>query len=287
MITQALERCPLGRWVEVDRFWQYMIAAGLGFEVARNPWNLYITDANYGNLGNEGAGSEIIEGRYLLAFLFEYAATLGLVDVVYSHPAGARGDYYDLWGVDELAFLSRYDGLLAFRLTPLGAYCLGLEETYVARREEARPVLVVSPDLEVVLVREGLTASDALRLDSYGERLAPDRWRLDEAKLLAAAEQGLEVSEVAQWLEPLSIQPLPEEAERFLSDVVTRSGSLRPRGQALLVECASQELADRIARDPATKALCMRAGDRHLAIPAKSEDRFRKALRRLGYAMPE
>jgi hypothetical protein len=59
--------------------------------------------------------------RYLLCFLFEYVAALGIIDVAYIEPNGARNDFRNLWGADDLEFLSRYDGLVYFRLTPLGA----------------------------------------------------------------------------------------------------------------------------------------------------------------------
>jgi hypothetical protein len=32
----------------------------------------------------------LLEGRYTLAVLFEYAGTLGLIDLDYIHPAGAH-----------------------------------------------------------------------------------------------------------------------------------------------------------------------------------------------------
>jgi len=59
--------------------------------------------------------------------LFEYVALLGLIDVAYLHPNDGilslrSNDYYE-------STLSRYDGLY-FRLTPLGAYCLGLSDRY-------------------------------------------------------------------------------------------------------------------------------------------------------------
>jgi hypothetical protein len=56
--------------------------------------------------------------------LLEYAATLGLIDVAYTDPRGARGDYRALWGADQLACLSRYDGLVAVRVNELGAAIL-------------------------------------------------------------------------------------------------------------------------------------------------------------------
>jgi hypothetical protein len=56
--------------------------------------------------------------------LFEYAATMGVIDVAYTDPAGARDDYRKLWGGGSVAWLSRYDGLVAVRVNELGAAIL-------------------------------------------------------------------------------------------------------------------------------------------------------------------
>jgi len=88
-------------------------------------WRLYVADSYYGSLGHAGPQSwDIIEGRYALCVLLEYAATLGLIDVAYTDPCGARHDYRTLWGADQYACLSRYDGLLAVRVNELGAAIL-------------------------------------------------------------------------------------------------------------------------------------------------------------------
>jgi hypothetical protein len=70
------------------------------------------------------------ESRYTLAMIFEYAATLGLVDIAYIRPVDARGDFRVHWGRDDPEFLSRYDGLRALRLNALGAYILGQTDCY-------------------------------------------------------------------------------------------------------------------------------------------------------------
>jgi len=41
-------------------------------------WKLYLVDSHYGSLGYDGYHRwEILEGRYTVAVLFEYAGTLG------------------------------------------------------------------------------------------------------------------------------------------------------------------------------------------------------------------
>ena len=53
----------------------------------RGLWKLYLGDPEYGSLGYDGFHDwPILEGRYTLAVLFEYAATLGLLDVDYVSP---------------------------------------------------------------------------------------------------------------------------------------------------------------------------------------------------------
>jgi hypothetical protein len=136
LIVQTLADCPSGRWVGVEEFRRYMTATGRRLEVTRDPWALYIADPSYGSFGYLGYDF-ILDLRYLLCFLFEYAATLGLIDVAYIRPDRAECDYADLWGADDLDFLSRYDGLLFFRINALGAYCLGKTPTYGPQETEA------------------------------------------------------------------------------------------------------------------------------------------------------
>jgi hypothetical protein len=97
VIAEALSRCPVGEWVKTDDFFRYMQAAGLDFEVTREPWALYIEEQGHGSLGYQGFHDwHILQGRYVLCLLFEYASTLGLIDVAYVSPVGARHDYTEL-----------------------------------------------------------------------------------------------------------------------------------------------------------------------------------------------
>ena len=73
----------------------------------------------------------MLQGRYTLAVLWEYAGTLGLFDLGYTEPEGVRTadlpDYLDYYFEGAL---SRYDGLLAVRLNPLGAYATGRSDSF-------------------------------------------------------------------------------------------------------------------------------------------------------------
>jgi hypothetical protein len=289
-INEALGDCPPGQWIAIDHLFRQMQATGTHFEITRNPWDLYVCEAGYGSLGYEGFHDwKILQARYALCLLFEYAATLGLIDVAYIPPHGARRDYGNLWGTDDLPFFSRYDGLLFIRVNPLGAYCLGQAASYQPSAPEisSTPRLRVLPNREIAAIGPPLEPADALLLGSYATQTADAVWKLDQARLLEALEEGHDITVLAELLVSLSGQPLPETVERFLGDMAARVRSLKSLGTARLIECADAALATLIANDSRTKPFCLLAGERHLAVPAESEARFRSALRKVGYSLPK
>lgn len=286
-VADALGECPPGAWIAVDELFRYMQAAGHSFEVTRNPWTLYISDPNYGSLGYEGYHEwEILQGRYVLALLFEYAATLGLVDVAYLLPVNARRDYRGLWGTDELSYLSRYDGLLYFRLNPLGAWILGVTDRYEPRLPEAPPTLQVLPNREVAVTGPALLPGDTLFLERFADRVSEAVWRLSERRCLAAVEEGMSLTELQEFLLARSGRALPHTVEVFLNDLRERVQRLRDLGSARLLECADAELALLLVHDRRLRDLCFIAGERHLVFRAADEPAVRRALRELGYALP-
>lgn len=279
-IAVALAECPAGMWISADELFRFMLASGGEFVVSRNPWSLYICDRQYGSLSSCGW---MLEERYLYGFLLEYAATLGMLDVALIPPGGARCDYGGLWGTDELPFFSRYDGLIYFRINPLGAYCLGLAPQHQAAAIEVKPVLRILPNLEIAAIGPDLEQSDRLALDAYATPVSEYVWRLDSGKLLTAIEEGRPVHEIREFLAARSGAEIPDTVARFLDDAAERTVKLLDRGPARLIECADPALAVLLANDSRIRKYCMRAGDRHLAVPATSETAFKRAVKEAGY----
>lgn len=74
-----------------------MLAAQLDLDVTRFPWRLYVGEVQHGNFAlADNREWSLLPGRYVLCLLFEYAATLGLVDVAFTEPRGARPDYWHI-----------------------------------------------------------------------------------------------------------------------------------------------------------------------------------------------
>jgi hypothetical protein len=93
------------------------------------------------------------------------------------------------------------------------------------------------------------------------------------------------VSEIREFLATRSGAPLPDIVGRLLEDVADRGARVHDRGLARLIECAEPALAALIASDTRTRRHCLRAGERHLVVPASSDAAFRHALRDLGFLL--
>lgn len=70
----------------------------------------------------------------------------------------------------------------------------------------------------------------------------------------------------------------------FLRTVELGACALKPEGRAVMIKCASKEIADRIVADQRAAKYCRRAGSLRLVVPEKSEAEFRRAAHALGYA---
>ena len=283
VIAEALARCPVDRWVLFDDFSRFMRASSLTFDITSDPWTLYLGEPRYGSLGFGGNHEwDFVQGRYVLCVLFEYAATLGLVDIAYTRPENARLDFTDMSGADSHAYLSRYDGLRYFRVNPLGAYCLELTDSYTPTRPEVRAALSVYPDRRIQRVRGTLGQDEILLLETYANREAVDVWRLDGTRILLAIEAGRDIGELREFMAGRDDQELPERVDGFLRQTERAAHALAPRGAAAMFECADAETLARLMEDKTVGGLCLPAGERHLVVPEKSVAAFRKAVHRMG-----
>lgn len=289
VVTAALALCPPAEWIAVDELFRRMHRKGLDPAIARSErglWRLYLVDPEYGSMGYAGYGEwPVLEGRYTLAVLFEYAATLGLLDVEYVPAAGARDDFRDQWGADHLEALSRYDGLTAVRLTALGAYAIGLTPGYAPPPPVAAdPSLQVLANHDIVAVAD-VSPADRLVLDAFAVRTSDRVWTVSVQSLLAAVEAGRSPTEFATFLADRARNEVPATVTSLLDDVGVRARQVRDLGLQRVIECADAHVATLLERDRSLRGLCTRIGERHLLLDQAAEPKARAALRKLGYPL--
>lgn len=286
-IIEVLSQCPINQWVELDSFMRSMVVNQQVFPVSRHPQNLCLYEQGYGSLGHVGDSWSILQDSYLRCFLFEYAATLGLLDVAYVPPQAAprKALSHDYWGMDSMTFISRYDGLVHFRLNALGAFCMGLAKQYDPPKVVSKTQLNIQPNGTISNPGPPLSPLETELLTSFAQTNQDGSWRLDRRKALEATTAGQSLDNLYEFLSQAVAEGLPPGTEEFFQDCRQRSESLKDQGLARMIECKTPELAQQIAQDPHLKKSCHLAGDRYLVVPLKQETRFLKALQKLGYSL--
>lgn len=281
-MLEALGKCPAGAWISFDAFSHFMRADGLMFEVSHDPWKLYIADRQYGALGYSGYGGwDVLQDRYMLCFFMEYAAALGILDIAYMPPSDARS--VDQWGMDEYSWLSRYDGLQAFRINPLGIYVLSAGNVPFT---PARPLVLTRLSIlgqRTIRVTAGsLSPAERTQLETWAEPVGENGFRLDASNSIKAIEAGHDLDGFMSFLEERADQPLPETVVSFLRQVRSDGEAVRQAGNAILFECRDTATAEMISKCKELSGICLWAGRTTLAVREESLAKFRKQVRLLG-----
>ena len=297
-LVTALEACPPGRWVELETFFRYLRAERLSPQIEREGSSGL--SIGYGYYDGEAWADyypddywEGVIGSYLRALLWEYAGTLGLIEPAYVAPEDVPAEVRDRMPEGDYDFLSRYDGLLGFRVTPLGAYALGLTEQYTPPpppRRQGPPVLQLLPNLDIVITDPGRAApNDRVFLERIGAAEHENVYHLSRERLLDAMDQGLSLAQVKDFLvnsSGLEEAGWPQTVRVFFEDIERRLDLVRDAGRAWMLESDDLYVLMEIAHAPEVRGgvLLATAGERTvLLVPEEKEAAVRRQLRKLGY----
>ncbi len=283
-IAAAMRLFPVGQWLPLQDAVRLVEGAPESWDVLpRGNGVLYFAELHYGCIQE----TEGINRQFLRAFLTESLATLGLVDIAYVYPHHLWPDLSENWGVDDLAFCGRYDGLLFVRLNPLGAYALELTDRYELHAEATPKLFRVLPNLDLLLADTALNPADRAMLELLALPKSDGVWTLNAERMLTHVESGGTFRELRDFLETSAIEGLPESVEAYLAGFEFNLGACRTRRDAVLLEWADDALALMIANDPGTCRLCLHAGQNRVVVPASNIAAFSRAVKRLGYVLPQ
>ena len=291
----ALRALPIGRWVSFDEVLRYMRAESLLPVIERNDYSAFYVGSSsyYGMIEQTGMKYwDVVIGSYLRVVVWEYAATLGLVEIAYTRPEESPHDFGYAYELED-DYLSRYDGLLAVRLTNLGAYVLGLAADYTplpAAVAEGPPLLKVLPNLDMVITDRGrLLPNERAFLERIGAARSEDVYRLSRDLLLDGAGHGLGLDQVRDFLVAKSgvpIAELPPTVRTFFTDLERRLGALREGGRMIVLESDDPLILAELANDSTLRGLTTlgKIGERTvLLVDEAQEAAARRQLKKLGY----
>lgn len=270
-IIEALSWCPAGAWILVEDFHRALKVWRFDFEIDLSG-RLYVGEAPYGWYGY-AADEAAIREMYTNAVLWEYLGSIGALDLIYLPP-------------EETGYDSIYDGLVCFRINPLGAYLFGQAGEYTPSQPLDVPLFSIDSGLVLTLEDPAaLTPNLRQELGRFAVEQGDHRYRLNTARILAAIESGEDLRYVAGFLERHHRGPLPEQVHHRLREIEANRGAFKRKGEALLVQVRSRELLKTVLEDPALKKSAKVLEGRTLLIPSNKENAFRNRLKELGYLL--
>ena len=227
-----------------------------------------------------------LNSQFLRALFLESFATLGLLNVGYVYPHSLWPDLSDSWGIDDLGFCGRYDGLLYVRLNRLGAYALEYADDYELRSVAGPKPFQFLANLDIHVTADDLNPADHAYLELMAVRRREGVWVLDPERILSHVEAGGTLAELQQFLEANAADGLPGSVRDFLGALAHRVRTFRRAREAVLLEWEDQPLARYLAANAATRPFCCHAGDNRLVVPRDQMAAFRRALKKLGFVVP-
>jgi hypothetical protein len=175
-IKEALQQCPVGKWIALDDFNKFIRHGGFYFSLC---W---------------GEKAIPLLERYVSLFLSEFAASAGIVDLTYD------------------------DFLCSFRITPLGAWLLGMQDDYGAPSAVSGGKLTALSSLLLIFDAEP-SPEQAVFLDRFCERETATIWKLSKQRTLSALERGFTTNMLREFIQTHDDQPLPETMQTWLERI--------------------------------------------------------------------
>nr|MDT0251832.1 hypothetical protein [Endozoicomonas sp.] len=277
-IIAYLKQCEVNEWVAMEDFSRFMFITGADLEVTTSPHFLYIYGPDDGEF--QGGTWDLLETRYLRCLLVEYAATLGLIDVVMA-PPDTDETFYDDYG--NMECLSRYDGLSYFRLTPLGSYILGITDSYQAEASEPCETALTIHRQGRIVFADNPSPWEQRFLSLYADQDKDKVWNLSRKKMMETQQIGGSIEELKIFLMAREDQPfLPEDCEGLLKQAAANLDGVKIKEEALIVTCKNQEIVEFIINDKVLSPWCQRLGKLQIVIPKSKEKKFRDSMNGVG-----
>lgn len=281
-ILSTMREYPAGEWIAIEDFFRTLKLSGHAFQMELDQVTS-LQVHGYGLLDNASPHTywRAVQGPYILAVLMEYLATFGMIDFA-CVPAAASP--YQLAGLKGYAKrpLTRYDGLAALRITPLGDWILRGHGDYVRGTVSGQPL--ISWDDRGLIQLQGSSAlnpNDRAMLERIAREFPDGSFQFQGERVVSAFEQGLKLEEVFAFLRLRGGREVDENTREYFNRLRKRSQVLTQQEEALVFQVKDITLMKTLLQDEILAGLCLLAEDHHLVVGREDLPAFRKRLNQL------
>ncbi|NNF99143.1 MAG: hypothetical protein HKM93_07180 [Desulfobacteraceae bacterium] len=221
---------------------------------------------------------EAVIHPYLRGMMYLFAA-FGLLDIAYDHP-----EHKNLQTTGK-PYLSVFDGLSFIRLTHLGAYVFGQQDSYAIDFTESAGDLVLDENRLIIY----LTQKDRLKsllLENIGERVTDTCYRVNFQTFLKDCDTIGEIRrKITFFKEHISDRP-PSVWAVFLNEITSKLNPMEPvENYAVFKLNPSRELVSLFATDKVLKKYVRKAEDFNIIVENRHISKVKKRLQTFGYFM--
>jgi hypothetical protein len=214
---------------------------------------------------DEQEGWQAVEAGFIRAILLEPLHWMGLLDLGYLASDIIGGNIGDDNRGDE----SQSTAPVAYRLTPVGAWALGVGPEVDMPEEKGK--VVVQPNFELFAL-DPISDLTLAELDEFAERVNAERaikYRLTRASIYRAQKKGWTTERIIDVLRglsqdtspdlagsgrPVELHTLPQNIVRTLQEWQGLHERVTIRRGANLLQAVNVELLEQLRQDPAVRA---------------------------------
>ncbi|MGK7396919.1 MAG: hypothetical protein ACNS62_20250 [Candidatus Cyclobacteriaceae bacterium M3_2C_046] len=195
------------------------------------------------------------------------------------------------WGVLDLALdpqvperYSIYDKLVAYRLTSLGAYLLGLSSSYDTSLIGQSSVLKFDEQSLVIMV-EGDTRWSDILLEDFTKKIGHNRYVFSPEKLMKDCRTKKQLQDRIQLFKNLVNQELPPFWENYLLQLENNSNDIKSRNYVTVFQLSAQnkDLHLKVAQDEILRSLIIKAEGYQIIVNNLDLYAFYDRMKALGY----
>lgn len=279
-IRDILQNISPNKIISVDNIINYIIYNDKFIEILNVDEvyeRVYINEANYERtkLLNYEAYRDYIIEPFIKSILF-ILGTFGVLEIYYTAPNGKNSLYL------RHGYLSKYDGIKAFKLTELGEYIFDKRDSFEFKQEEEGVVFLEDDILIASIVGEAPTR--ALFLESIGNKIAQNKYKLSYESFLKKVSNKKEAEEkINEFRKKISETP-GEIWEEFFEGVKERMSSVKLlQDYSVLQLKQDKELISFISSNKELSKIILKAENFHIIIKNENIDKFQEILNSNGY----
>jgi len=220
--------------------------------------------------------SKVITSPYLFGSCYLFAA-FGLMDIAYNTPN---------LSIPGTSGYSPYDELKYIKLNKLGAYVLGISDTYEASENVSKSSIELS-DKSLTIVIDEADHTAPILLKPYAQRASPNRYQTNFSYFLNSVTDKKTLEDKITLFKQTVKVEIPEIWNQFFNDLHKKIDPVKKifGHNIFRIPPDNKELMRLIAKDATLQKLCLKAEGYHIIVKNSNLNKFKSRLQEFGYLM--